>query len=602
MRRRKPEVPGRLKTAFAHLADAMKRPAPPARAFRYGDLCFFAGFGRRHIGIWALGAAFTAFSAAVGSLLPLGGKAVIDFIVLGKAPEGMETIGRLLGSPEVIAIAVLAGGAAMGMAGVLQRYLMFRFEEGLTLNVQNALFNRILGFPVSFFRKTRTGYLVSRVSEDIGALRYVFSESTVRVSSRALYLLFGLSIAFMLSKKLALIFVLFLPFYALINYFFSVRLRGAGLGEREASARVSKEMQEVFSGVETMKAYGGEEAEAGKVTGAMRSAAAARIKSALISLVSGYSTRGFQFITVLFLLWAGVGEMKRGGMTVGDYVAFASYVMLVSASLNALFTHHLTLQPVFSSLSRLRELFSLAQEETGALRPESVRGELRFEDVSFSYGEGRLVLGSVSFGVAPGEVVALAGQSGAGKTTIVNLLLKFYRPGSGTISLDGISLAQLDTGWLRKNVGVVSQDVFLFDDTIENNIRYGRPSASSEDVRGAAKMAGLDDEIVGFPEGYQTLAGERGIGLSAGQRQRISIARAFLKDPPVLVFDEPASALDPHSEALVKESLKRLSGRRTMIVISHRASTLESADRVLLLEGGRIKKDMPYREFASEGA
>jgi subfamily B ATP-binding cassette protein MsbA len=449
---------------------------------------------------------------------------------------------------------------------------------------------------MSFFKRKQTGYLVSRASDDVDALQYLFSQSLPDIIASAFYLSFGIAILFMLSTKLSLIALAILPAYVFINYYFGRRLRGVSLDERETTAQVSKDMQEVLSGVEVVKAYTSEKMEVQKVSNRMRSVINARIKGTVLSLLSNYAARSAQLISTLLIMWFGVKEISKGAMTIGDYVAFTSYVLYLSRSINSLSLSHLYLQPVFASFERLMEIFSMVPEfkHGEASKPlpshDTVKGEITFQDVSFSYEEGLPVFNHINFTAHPGEIIALVGPSGSGKTTLVNLMLKFHNPQSGSIFLDGHDLKDIPSPWLRENVGIVSQDVFLFNNTIERNITYGRPHATTEEVVEAAKKANIHDEIKSFKNAYDTNIGERGVQLSAGQRQRISLARAFLKNPPILIFDEPTSALDAETEKLIKDSFRNLAGDKTTFIIAHRLSLIDIANKIFSLENKTLKE------------
>lgn len=596
-----------LNKAREYLKEILKKPGSAETNFRYSDILFFTQFARP---IWKLGAislALTIITTGLASLLPLSGKVLIDFIIM---KEGFQKVEHLLKSLDLesfipitrhflesinlVVLSMLIIGITIGLIGIIQRYLMLRFQQELTFNLQTTLFDHLLRFPMSFFKRKQTGYLMSRVSDDVDFLQYLFSQSVSQTVTSIFYLFFGIAILFTLSVKLSLISISILPVYVFINYYFGGRLRSVSLNERETKAQVSKDIQEVLSGVEVIKAYTAEEREVQKVSGKMRSVIHTRIKSMILSLLSNYSARASQLISTLLIMWFGAKEIMKGSMTIGDYVAFTSYVIYLSNSINSLSMLHISLQPIFASLERLMEIFRLVPEFKNEEKSKSlakldkVNGEIKFENVSFSYEEGRPVLENISFTAHPGEIIALVGPSGSGKTTLVNLILKFYIPQTGSIYLDGHKLKEIDSKCLREQIGIVSQEVFLFNDTIEKNIKYGYPHATRQEVINAAKKANIHDDIEGLVNKYDTETGERGVRLSAGQRQRISIARAFLKNPPILILDEPTSALDENTESLIKDSLKKLTGNRTTFIISHRLSTVDIAHKILVLEKGRM--------------
>jgi ABC-type multidrug transport system fused ATPase/permease subunit len=589
-----------------YVKEILKKPAPESN-FRYRDVLFFAQFIRP---VWKLGAislVLTIITTGLGSLLPLSSKVLIDFIIMKK---GFQRVGNLLKSLNLesiipitrhfleslnlVVLSMLIIGITIGLIGLIQRYLIFRFQQELTFNLQTTLFDHLLRFPMSFFKRKQTGYLMSRVSDDVEALQYLFSQNLSQMVTSIFYLFFGIAILFSLSVKLSLISISILPAYVFINYYFGGRLRNVSLNEMENTAQVSKDIQEVLSGVEVIKAYSTEEREVQKVSGKMRSVIHTRIKSTILSLLSNYSARASQLISTLLIMWFGAKEIIKGSMTIGDYVAFTTYVIYLANSINSLSMIHIMLQPIFASLGRLMEIFRLSPEFKDEEKPKSlakldkVNGEIKFEDVSFCYEEGQPVLENISFTAHPGEIIALVGPSGAGKTTLINLILKFYTPQSGSIYLDGLDIKKISSKWLREQIGVVSQEVFLFNDTIEKNMKYGKPYATKEEVIDVAKMANIHKDIERFANKYETEIGERGIRLSAGQRQRISIARAFLKNPPILIFDEPTSALDTDTESLIKDSLKKLTGNRTTFIIAHRLSIIDIAHKILVLQKGKI--------------
>jgi ABC-type multidrug transport system fused ATPase/permease subunit len=610
----------KIKKTKAYLQDILKKPQPEETRFRYNDFSFFLRFVKP---LWKLGALslmLNAIAIALQSVLPLSSKVVIDFIVMKTGFQKVEHLLRSLNldtlipamthfleSINLLVLAMLVLGIVSGLIGIMQRYVMFRFQQELTFNVQTTLFDHLLRFPLSFFKKRQTGYVMARVSGDVHALQYLFSQAISQIMTSIFRLFFGIAILFALSVKLTLISLIILPFYILINYYFAGRVRSISRDERETSAQVSKDLQEVIAGVEVVKTYTSEEKEVRKVAGRIRTVINTRIKATILSLLSNHSVRALQMLSTLLIMWFGVREIQGGSMTIGDYVAFTTYVVYLSGSVNTLSLFHLQLQTPFASMDRLMELFKTVPEfdhkekSKDWVRPTRIRGEIRCEDVSFSYDGTHPVLKNIRFTARPGEVVALVGPSGAGKTTLVNLILKFYNPQSGSIYLDGRDLKRIDPQWLRSRIGVVSQEVFLFNDTIENNIRYGKPSATRDEVFRAAQKAHIHEDIEGFANQYETIVGERGATLSAGQRQRVSIARAFLKNPLILIFDEPSSELDAETERRLKDSMKDLVGKRTTFIIAHRFSMIDFAHTILVLEKGRIIERDTHQELMKKG-
>jgi subfamily B ATP-binding cassette protein MsbA len=354
----------------------------------------------------------------------------------------------------------------------------------------------------------------------------------------------------------------------------------------EKNADISGDIQQALAGIEVVKSFGAEEREKRKVSGKMLEVIDLQLRGLLLSSFAGYALQALNLASRLLITWLCGREVLRGAMSIGDLTSFTLYSLQLTGQLGGIFNQVLSLQVLFLSMGRLHEMFSVSPEipehgKSGPLeRPAGVRGALRFRNVDFSYGDGPPVLKNVSLDVAPGETVAVMGASGIGKTTLISLVLKFYSPRRGTIRLDGRDLARVDTEWLRSRTAIVSQETFLFNDTLENNIKYGRPEAGPSDVEEAARMAQVHDDILRMEKGYQTPVGERGARLSIGQKQRISLARAFLKNPAILILDEPTSALDRRTEQGLVEALRLIARGRTTILITHRLPLLGLADRV----------------------
>jgi subfamily B ATP-binding cassette protein MsbA len=606
----------------------LQTPKPPKVQFRLKDLGFFFRFVRP---VWKIGAAgllLVMITTAMRAMLPLVSKVFIDFVILKTGYDGITgllgAIGlaayvpdviRLLGAIDVVVLGLIVAGVAYGLLYGLEGYLTAVYQLELTFNLQTSLFDHVLRFPLSFIKNKQTGYLMSRVADDVSMLQYMFSDALTQVISSAFYIVFGLAILASLNIWLAALIMAVIPVYVVIRFLFSTRIRALSYRERESNSIVSQSMQEAISGAEVVKSYATEKREVGKVSTRLRDVIDARLSKYVLITMASTFMRGAMFALLLVIMVVGARDIQAGRMTIGDYVTFISYIVFLSAAVNTLFYTYLTFQPVFASMDRLKEMFGIAPEfewdeavpGAGAgtrplKKPGQVSGAVRFEHVSFAYEADKSpVLRDISFDVKPGETVALVGHSGAGKSTLVSLLLKLYVPQSGRITLDGNDLNALNHAWLRQQISIVSQDIFLFNDTFENNIKYGRPDASREDVETAAKKAHIHEFIVTLPQGYETLIGERGTKLSVGQRQRVSIARAFLKNTPLIILDEPTSAIDPETEMHLKESLGELMRDRTTFIISHRMSLTEIADRVIAIENGQVAQIGTHEELAEKG-
>jgi ABC-type multidrug transport system fused ATPase/permease subunit len=610
-----------LKTIIEDIKAVIQMPGRPKTKFNLKDFAFFFQFVRPVWKIGLISVIMVMMTTAITALLPLSSKVFIDFIIQNTGYTGLENFLASIGlgayAPSVIShlssinfliAMMLVVGVVNVVLNIMESYLSSVYQQEMTFNVQTKLFDHVLRFPMSFLKSKQTGYLMSRVSDDVSMMQYLFSDAMTQIISNAFYLIFGVAILLSLNARLALIITCVLPVYLAVRYLFSGRIRAMSHREREYNSEVSRDMQEALSGVEVVKSYATEKKEVGKISLKMKSVIRTRIaRSMLMSLASSFMS-GTMFALTIVVMLLGAGDIKNGTMTIGDYVAFITYIMFLSNAVNMLYRTYLTFQPAFASMDRLKEMFNIVPEfdweinEKTMKKLDHVEGAVRFDNVSFAYNPDEPILKNISFEVKHGETMALVGHSGAGKTTLVSLLLKLYIPQSGTIYLDGVDLKEIDHSWLRQQISIVSQDIFLFNDTIENNIKYGKPEASREDVIRVAKKAHIHEFIESLPKGYDTLIGERGTKLSVGQRQRISIARAFLKNTPLIILDEPTSAIDPETEMHLKESLDELIKDKTTFIISHRMSLTDIANFIIVIEGGSIVETGTQKELeAKEG-
>lgn len=578
----------------AFTRDIMRQPTKSGKDLRFSDLAFFLRFARPIWRVGVLALAATALVSAAKTVLPLSIKVFIDNILLGEAPAPDALIagaGGLLSSLNALIVALLALGFFTGGMDLVRNYWTARFREDYAFNLQTTLIEHVLSFPLSYFKSEQTGYIMSRLSDDIQILQYTVSQYLPQIVANALYVTFTFAILCTLNLRLTLVVVAFIPLYLLVNAVFIRRIRAATHRERERQAYVSRDLQEVIAGIDTVKSHAAEDREVHRVSGTLRNMVDARIKNTMLSAFSEYLRVGTMSLMIIAVFWFGGNEVLAGAMSVGDFVAFAVYIMTFAPTVNTFFAFPVVMQPALTSAARLRDLFRMDGEAgAGGIVPATVQGRIEFAGVRFGYTGSDPVLSDANFVARPGEVVAVVGRTGVGKTTLVNLILRAFAPQEGTITLDGRDLLSLDPRWLRRQISLVSQDLFLFHTTIEENIRYSRPEATFEEVMGAAQKAQIHDDIAGFPDGYQTIVGERGTQLSVGQRQRVAIARAFLKDAPILILDEPTSALDLQTEDRIRQTLRVLVRDRTTILVSHRPSLLALADRVLSIEGGRVQE------------
>ncbi|MGB4141847.1 MAG: ABC transporter ATP-binding protein [Candidatus Methanoculleus thermohydrogenotrophicum] len=591
----------------AFVREIMRQPVKAGRDLHFSDLVFFLRFARPvwRVGVLALLA--TALVSAAKTVLPLSTKFFIDNVLLGETPDPgslLAGVGGHLSSLNVLILALLVLGIFIGGMDLIRNYWMARFREDYAFNLQTTLFEHVLGFPLSYFKSQATGYILSRLSDDVQILQYTVSQYLPQIIANALYVIFAFAILCTLNLRLTLVILAFIPLYLLVNAVFIRRIRAATHRERERQAYVSRDLAEVITGIETVKSHAAEDREVRKVSRTLREMVNARIRNTMLSAASEYFRIGTMSLMLIAVFWFGGNEVLAGVMSVGDFVAFAVYVVTFAPTVNTFFAFPVVMQPALISATRLRDLFAMHGEPgaapgTGSTLPGAVQGRIEFSGVWFGYSREDPVLRDVNLVIHPGEVVAIVGRTGAGKTTLINLILRAFAPQNGTITLDGHDLATLDPRWLRRQVSIVSQDLFLFHTTIEDNIRYSRPDATFEEVVEAARKAQIHDDIARFPQGYQTVVGERGTQVSVGQRQRIAIARAFLKDAPILILDEPTSALDLQTEEQILQTLRVLVRGRTTILVSHRPSLLDLADRVLSIEEGRVQEfrggDLPLQ-------
>ncbi len=552
-----------------------------------------------------IAAVLLVLTNGLGLLFPLVIRTLLNTI-LGQHNE------RLLNMVVVVLLAVFILQAVLG---ALQGYLVTSLGERLSFDLRTTLYRHLQHLPLSFFDSRRTGELISRVSNDVTVLQTSLTNNVLPIVSQVVMLIGSVVIAILINWRITLVIIVVGPLAGIISSRLGQRIRRRTRGVQEGLGEAGVVLEETLSAQRVVKAFAREDYEHERFNTRMGKSLREALKRAYTQSLLGPVNELIGFTAVVIVLWFGGREVLAGRLTVGDLIAFLFYLFMLVGPLVALSNLYAQIQAALAAAERVFEILDVpvdvAGNDTSLPDLPPITGHISFEHVSFSYrtpltntGEmpenaqsDRAVLRDVTFEGQPGQVVALVGPSGAGKTTTLNLLMRLYEIDSGSICIDGIDIRTVKTQSLRAQVAIVPQEPTLFGDSIAENIRYGRLDATGEEVRAAAEAANALSFIEQLPEGINSLVGERGVKLSAGQRQRIAIARALLHNPRILLLDEATASLDNESEALVQEALNRLMQARTTIVVAHRLTTVEQADLILVLNDGRIVERGTHQEL-----
>jgi len=542
----------------------------------------------------AIGLVLMVISRLAGLVLPASSKYLIDNVI-GQGD------GHLL---VPIALAILA-------ATVVQAATSFSLSQILGVAAQRAVTDmrrrvqaHVLRLPIRRFDETQTGILISRIMTDAEGIRNLVGSGLVQLVGGVMTASVALAVLFYLNWQLTAATLVFLGLFAGGMAFAFQRLRPVFRERNKINAAVTGRLNETLGGVRVVKSYVAERREELAFTRGIHLLFRNIAKSITgVSAIGALSTVVVGAIGALVVVVGG-RSIISGAMTLGDFVMYIFFIGLVAAPLVQIASIGTQVSEAFAGLDRIRELLGMTTEADEDLSREpvdQVRGDVAFEQVSFEYVEGEPVLRNVSFTAPAGTTTALVGPSGSGKSTLISLVMAFNRPVSGRVLVDGRDLNDLRLRDYRGQLGIVLQDNFLFDGTVRDNIRFARPDAPMEEVVRVAKIAHCDEFIERFPQGYETIVGERGVKLSGGQRQRIAIARAILADPGILLLDEATSSLDSESESLIQDGLRALQEGRTTFVIAHRLSTIVRADQILVLDGGEIVERGTHEELLALG-
>jgi len=549
---------------------------------------------RAHRGSLLLGFALMLVNRGAGLVLPASSKVLIDEIAVGARSD---------------LLIPLAG--AVALATLFQASAAFALSQVVSVAGQRAIATmrrrvhaHVLRLPVSYFDNTRAGVLISRVMTDAEGIRNLVGTGVIQLVGGLLTAIVALGVLFWLNATLTFLVLAILSVFAGTLAFAFARLRPLFRARGEINAQVTGRLGEGLSGIRVVKTYVAERREARVfargVHQLLRNVASTITGT---SAVTAFSTLCVGAVGVVIVLLGG-RALLDGSMTLGDLVMYIFFVGLMAAPLIQMANIGTQISEAFAGLDRIRDLLTTPVEAGGDEGMDPVpplQGSIRFSHVGFAYTPGNPVLKNVSFDAPAGSTTALVGPSGAGKSTLIGLIMGFHYPAEGQILVDGVDLTTLRLSDYRRQLGVVLQDNILFEGTVWENIAFARPGAAESEVREAARIANCHEFVEQFPDGYDTLVGERGVKLSGGQRQRVAIARAILADPRILILDEATSSLDSESEALIQEGLAHLREGRTSFVIAHRLSTIRTADQILVLDGGQIVEQGTHETLLAAG-
>ncbi len=583
-----------MKTWIEYLKSGLARKAPEDRiaagktyAGIGGSLRRHMPFFRRHWKKGALGAGFILLNALMAFPMPLVSRFVIDDVILGKQLSILPWVLLLMAALALFSRAV----------GLFQNWFFLRYSQEITLDIQRQVLEHSFSLPKSFFDKHQAGYLLARMTGDIGGVTWFLSGSLVGILTNILYFIGGLALLFWLEWRLALAALAAVPAYLFALRRFSDRMHALNHAGNEENARYMSRFQETLGSIPLVKAFAAEDRAVGGIMNGLRQVYRISAERSVVGSVTGLALSSTPSLVNFVVFAVGAWWVITGHWSLGSLFAFQAYLGRVFGPAQSLASTGLQMQSIRASLERLTALLDVAPETGGGQRVESLRGEVEFRNVSFAYDPANPVLEDVSFHVRAGERVGIVGPSGAGKTTLLSLLLRFYSPTGGEVLYDGRPAGDYDVRSLRQRIGYVSQSPLLLSGTILENLRYGNPGASLEQVTRACRAAGIHEFITGLPGGYESEVGERGVNLSEGQKQRLAIARALVKEPDILVLDEPTASLDGLTERSIFEALPRETRGKTLFVVAHRLSTVVDCDRILVLNENRLVAEGKHGEL-----
>lgn len=534
-------------------------------------------------------------TSVITLVLPLLVRNMINVVVVEKNAAALNSL-----TLDIIAVI-----AFQMLFGITQNYILGFVGNRMTADFRMELFNHIQSLSLRFFQERRVGEIISRMSNDISVIQKALVSIPVAVLRQSITLVGGLAIVFYLNWKLTGLILIVLPPLMLFARIFGKRLRTLAGQVQDQLARAMVVLEEVISSIKVVKSYNREAYEKQRFEECIETAFDAEVKKVKVSAFFGPFVLFLTFLVSALLVWYGGRQVMSGATTPGELAAFFLYAIIIAGPIGTFVRLYTQSQEALGAIRRVYEILDtkpLIRDPEHPVIFDQIKGAIEFDHVSFGYRKDVPVLKDVSLQVRPGEQVALVGPSGAGKSTVVQLVHRFFDVDAGTIRVDGHDIREIALKTFLNHVALVPQETLLFGGTIRENIMYGKLDATDEELDRAARFANAYDFIENLDKGYDTVVGEKGVKLSGGERQRIAIARALLKDPKILILDEATSSLDNQSEMLIQDALDHLMRGRTTLIIAHRLSTVHNADRIIVLDKGRVVETGNHKELmASEG-
>ncbi|ACI19979.1 ABC transporter ATP-binding protein [Dictyoglomus thermophilum] len=553
---------------------------PKKEDISFSKLKILLPYFKIHLGNFIIASIFLIISSFITIPVPYLTKIVIDKVLLGSKNAKL-----LVNLVIIMAILHIARSVFSGIT----QYLFTKLNQEIIATLKSELFKKILKLPFSFYDQAQTGYLLSRIGE-IEGLGFFFSSTLVSQLIRLGEFIFALFMLFYLNWKLTLIALSILPFYYLGLKPLSQRITYITKDLLESSAKLMGKVEERISGAEVIKLFATEEREAMEIEKGFKEISRKNILQSIIFTL--FSEFNITLIALggLLILWRGGLDIINGSFTLGSYIAFTSYVQRLYGPIQSLATFNFTIYPALVSLKRVTEIMEMAKEEEGEITINKLREGISFVNVSFSYDGKNKVLENINLDIKVGEKVAIVGPNGSGKTTLIRLLLRMYKPLEGKIFIDGIDLDKIKLSSLREKIGIVSQNIFLFNDTVRNNISYANPNISDNEINNLLKEIDLYHFFMeGFPNGLDTIIGERGVRISGGQKKVIAFLRAILKNPEILILDEATSEIDTRVEEKIFKFIKEKMKDTTCVIITPKDLPKETfINKIVYLENGKI--------------